>query len=236
MSEKFSREVSMAWLFKPGLCVFVFLLLTLPIQAQGSDESISNITTEKTAEEIVAEMEKINESCKTDTYFGCLILNSKKLNNLLEQLERTPKAINDPSLQKRIRETRAVLQEAVNSVPHAKEYIELSESIEKALNAPTEQQPSLWRSGLSILSTAGLWVISPGTYLLSYLWITPESWFGLIAAIFLSWWLYATAIRLVWIIPGRVFGFYNPEHFGGWLKWGFLGGLFIARSSSFEDG
>lgn len=75
----------------------------------------------------------------------------------------------------------------------------------------------------SILSAAGQWFISPGSYLLSYIWITPESWFGLIAAILLSWWLYVTAIRLAWVIPGRIFGFYNPANFRFftwlWIPW-----------------
>lgn len=73
----------------------------------------------------------------------------------------------------------------------------------------------------SILSRAGLWLIAPGAYVLSWLWITPQSWFGLIAATLLSWWLYVTLARLAWVIPGRIFGLYNPAHFRffTWLPW-----------------
>lgn len=64
----------------------------------------------------------------------------------------------------------------------------------------------------------GYAVILPGSWLLSFIWLTPNSWMGLLAAILLSWWLYATALRLMWIVPGRIFGYYDPNTHHEWLR------------------
>lgn len=73
------------------------------------------------------------------------------------------------------------------------------------------------------LQSAGLAFVAPGEYLLSKVFIESRHWFWLVVSFLMSWWIYATSVRLAYVIPGKLFGFYDPAKYhkftGFWLLW-----------------
>ncbi len=60
--------------------------------------------------------------------------------------------------------------------------------------------------------------LKPGTYVLYYFGIDPETGYELIAAMLMSWWAWLTAVRLLWHIVGRPLGIVNMADFHWWIR------------------
>ena len=59
--------------------------------------------------------------------------------------------------------------------------------------------------------------MAPGLYLCGLVGFHPSSGYTLLMVLLFSWWVWATAIRLAYLIPARQFGFYDPGQFQSWL-------------------
>jgi hypothetical protein len=70
----------------------------------------------------------------------------------------------------------------------------------------------------AIVATGLAWILTPGLFVLEHLFFTPDSIPELIAVLLISWWFYSTAVRMAWVVPGRIFGFYHPAEFRGWYS------------------
>ena len=64
--------------------------------------------------------------------------------------------------------------------------------------------------------TATTRFLFPGHFLLSHIWIDLSRWRGFAASLLISWWTWLTALRLIWCVPARRLGLYNPERFRLW--------------------
>jgi len=231
------NELIKARLTRSGLCVLALLFLAVPLQAQN-DKLADSIRDGKKLVEMLADLPPDGEG---KTLHERLLQEDAGY----AELAQNP-SLAHPGVQKKIQAKRDEITKLIHinnellqleALPPPSTPEEYRARVERLLKVVEEvdifiesKQPLSWdkvwravsrfvlRPALPVLSVIGAWLIAPGAHILSYVWITPESWFGLIAAILLSWWLYATALRLAWVVPGRIFGFYSPEQFSGWLK------------------
>jgi energy-coupling factor transporter ATP-binding protein EcfA2 len=94
---------------------------------------------------------------------------------------------------------------------------EIYTALPEESKSATGDEMVLWFIGAA-LTTLLAALLTPGLFVLEHLFFTPDSWPELIAAALISWWVYVTVLRMTWVIPGRIFGFYDPRDFAVWLN------------------
>lgn len=84
---------------------------------------------------------------------------------------------------------------------------------------PVVGQENATPDGMLVKATVTL--LTPGVWALSAIGLRPDTRFELLLALVLSLWMTGTGLRLLYCIPGRLFGFWNPEHFRFflWIPW-----------------